>query len=61
MLEKESVEKFQKIYKQETGCEIPYQEALAMAEQLISLVRLTYRPIKKTSYEKWRTNSENVV
>ncbi|EKE21323.1 MAG: hypothetical protein ACD_7C00280G0003 [uncultured bacterium] len=54
MLEKDSVEKFQEIYKQETGNEIAYQEALIMAEQIIELVRLVYHPIKRTDYEKWK-------
>lgn len=61
MIEETSVKKFQELYKTETGKNISYQEALEMAGQLIDLVRLVYRPIKKSEYEKWKTNSQNVV
>lgn len=61
MLKQASIKQFQNIYKQETGKEISHQEALIMAEQLIDLVRLVYRPIKKSEYEKWKTNSQKVV
>ncbi len=50
---REDIEKFQKLYKQETGKDINYAEAQRCTISLVEMVRLVYRPIKKKDYEKF--------
>jgi len=50
---KEDVEKFQELYKIETGKDICYAEAQNCAIKLVEMIRLVYRPIKKKDYEKF--------
>lgn len=50
--------KFQELYKIETGKDISLEEALECARNLVEMVRLVYRPIKKGEFNKFI--SENV-
>lgn len=58
MITESDAKKFQELYKAETGKEISSAEALECARNLVEMVRLIYRPIKKGDYEKFI--SENV-
>jgi len=48
-MKKHQVENFIKIYKKEYGEKLAYPDALILAEKIVSLVKYTYRPIKKDS------------
>lgn len=50
---KEDVEKFQELYKKEKGEEISYEEAQECTINLVNLLRIIYKPIKKEDYEKY--------
>ncbi len=47
MLSDSQIAKFQKIYEQRFGEKINRDEALNLGVELINLVKLIYRPIKK--------------
>lgn len=52
-MQKHQIEKFIQIYEKEYGIKLSHSDALTLAEKIVELVRLTYKPIKKTSlYDK---------
>jgi hypothetical protein len=52
MLEKEDIKKFQELHKKRFGEEISYSQAKEDGERLVSLIRLVYKPVKKSNYKK---------
>lgn len=52
MITEARAKQFQLLYKQETNEHISLEEAFRYAESLIEIVRLVYKPIKKTDFEK---------
>lgn len=40
--------KFQRLYEQETGEKLTLTESLECAESLVKMIKLTYKPIKRT-------------
>ena len=52
MLSQKEIKKFMDLYKIETGRDISYQEASMFAKNLVDMVRVVYRPIKKSALEK---------
>jgi hypothetical protein len=53
MISSEQLKEFKKIYKKEFGEDISDEDALESATKLIEMVKLIYRPIKKSDYEKY--------
>ncbi len=52
-MKKHQIENFIKIYEKEHGIKLSHSDALILAEKIVELIRLTYKPIKKTSlYDK---------
>lgn len=51
MLSQKDIEEYKRIYKEEFGEEISDQEALAQGTSLINLMKIIYRPIKKSDNE----------
>jgi hypothetical protein len=47
------VEKFQQLYREEFGVDLPYNEALENAVKLVEIVREVYKPINKADYQKF--------
>jgi hypothetical protein len=47
-LTKEDINKYKEIYRQEFGEDISDQEAFEQATNLINMMRVVYRPIKKS-------------
>lgn len=47
VLDKKSVEQFQKLYKEKYGVDLSFEQALKMGLELINLFRVVYRPILK--------------
>ncbi len=45
MLNKQAIEEYQKIYKEEFGEEISEDEAIEQGERLIQLFKVIYKPI----------------
>jgi hypothetical protein len=56
-LKDKDLEQFITIYEQSTGITITKQEALPKALALLTLVKLTYKPIPKNYYEKPKQQS----
>ena len=48
------ISSFQNLYKEEFGKDISEEEAYTQAVKLIELVRLTYQPITKENYKKYK-------
>lgn len=48
----EDVKKFKELYKKETGKDISDEEALDSATSLVEMIRLIYKPIKKSDLDK---------
>jgi len=59
MITEADARKFQKLYNTETGKEISLDEAFNCARKLVEMVRLVYRPIKKSDYEKFINDYAN--
>ena len=55
---KEDIEKFQELYKKEKNEEISYEEAQECITNLVNLLRIVYKPIKKSDYEKYRKKEQ---
>jgi hypothetical protein len=53
MITEERAKQFQILYQKETGKTLPLEEAFRCAEGLVEIVRLVYRPIKKSDYQKF--------
>lgn len=51
-LSRSDIVKFQEIYKKETGKDISYAEALDSATSLVEMIRLIYKPIKKSDFDE---------
>lgn len=49
MITKNDAEKFQKLFKEETGEKITLEEAFEMAESLVEMIRAVYNPNKNRS------------
>lgn len=47
MISKEALEEFKKIWREEKGTEISDEEAMEEATALLTIMNVTYRPIKK--------------
>ncbi|QQS61698.1 MAG: hypothetical protein IPN70_02085 [Candidatus Moraniibacteriota bacterium] len=47
MITESDAKKFQELYEKETGKKISLKEAFELAENLVDMVRLIYKPIKK--------------
>lgn len=54
MLTREQVEKFQEIYKKQSGKEISYQDALAGGISLVRLMKIIYQPITQKELEEYQ-------
>ena len=50
-LQDKQVRAFQKIYQEQFGEDIGMEEAGAMANQFVQLVKAVYKPINKNEYE----------
>jgi hypothetical protein len=50
---REDVKKFKELYKKETGEDISEEEALDSVTSLVEMVRLVYKPIKKSDLNKF--------
>jgi len=61
MLEKEDIKRFQKLHKKRFGEEINYSQAKEDGERLVSLIRLVYKPVKKSNYKKLQRKLKNYV
>lgn len=48
----EDVKKFKELYKKETGKDISDEEALDSVTSLVEMIRLIYKPIKKSNLDK---------
>lgn len=53
-LSDEDIEKFRAIYKGYFGKEISYEKALEDGYDLVRLMQLIYKPIRRIDYEKWQ-------
>ena len=47
------VAKFKELYKKETGKDISDEEALECATSLVEMIKLVYKPIKKSDLDKF--------
>lgn len=54
VLSGKQVSSFQNLYKEEFGEDISEEEAYIQAAKLIELVRMTYQPITKEDYKKYK-------
>ncbi len=54
VLSGKQISTFQNLYKEEFGEEISEEEAYIQAVKLIELVRITYQPITKEDYKKYK-------
>jgi hypothetical protein len=48
MLSKESIEEFKEIYKKDYGVDLTNEEATKFATKFLNLMKIVYRPIKKS-------------
>ena len=51
MITESDAKKFQKLFEKETGEKISLEEAFEIAENLVDMVKLTYKSINKKEYE----------
>lgn len=49
---KEDAARFKELYKKETGEDISDEEALECATSLVEMIKLIYKPIKKSDLDK---------
>ena len=47
------VAKFKELYKKETGEDISDEEALSSVASLVEMIKLIYKPIKKSGLDKY--------
>lgn len=47
------VAKFKELYKKETGEDISDEEALDSVTSLVEMIKLIYKPIKKSEFDKY--------
>jgi len=55
MISKEALEEYKKIYKADRGIELSDEEALAQATNLLNIINLIYRPVKKEWLDDGKT------
>lgn len=55
MLSKQAIDKFKEIWKSEFGHEISDDHALEQGTNLLNLMRVVYRPIKKEWLDSYNT------
>jgi len=48
-MKKHQVEKFIEIFEKEYGKKLSYPDALELSKKIVTLVKYTYKPIKKSS------------
>jgi len=48
MITEQVIKRLQEIYNKRFGEQISYDEALAMGTRLLELIKITYKPIKKS-------------
>ena len=59
MITDQELKEFKGLYKKEFGKDISDEEALESATSLINLMRVIYKPIKKSDFEEFcRKNNE---
>lgn len=46
------LEEFKKIYKKQTGDDLPDDEAIQMAKSLLNIIQLVYKPIETKGHDK---------
>lgn len=56
MISKEALDEFKKIYKEEYGKGISNEEAMSLGTNLLTMMNVVYRPIKK----EWLKESEEL-
>jgi hypothetical protein len=56
MLSDEQIKQFQDLYKNHFGKEIGREEAIQKGNQLINIVKLTYKPMTEKEYQQFNTN-----
>jgi len=61
MLSREAVYEYQKIYEEEFGTEISYNEALKQGIKLLSLMRVIYRPIPTMQANKSKEYENDTI
>lgn len=54
-MQKHQIEKFIQIYEKEYGIKLSHSDAMVLAKNIVELIRLTYKPIKKTSLHDEKT------
>lgn len=54
------MEKFRTVFEKETGQKISLEEARDCLKGLVDMVRLTYKPMKKSDYEKCTRNPSDI-
>ena len=58
MITESDAKQFQLIYEKETGEKISLEESFEMAESLVEMIRLVYKPIKRDSGQCTRETSD---
>lgn len=53
MITETRAKQFQIIYEKETGEKISLEQAIGYAENLVEMIRLIYKPIKKIDFDKF--------
>lgn len=56
----EDAAKFKELYKKETGKDISDEEAMKSITSLVNLLRIIYRPIKKSDFEKYKNKHDKL-
>ncbi len=59
MLKKEDVRKYQELYRKRFGEKISFEKAREEGEKLVGILKLTYRPIKKSEVKKLQRELKN--
>jgi len=57
MLSEEQIRKFQKLYKTRFGKEISKEMAYEQGVKLLRLIEITYKPMTKKEYDKYKPKS----
>lgn len=60
MITESDARKFQTLFEQETGEKISLEEAFDCAEDLVKMIQLIYKPIKRENYEKCTSRETDI-
>lgn len=60
MITESDAKKFQILYEKETGEKISLKEAFEIAESLVEMVRLTYKPIKRADSDRCTRGASDI-